>query len=517
MATLPGRPNLEYLRRQAKDLLRAAQAGDTTAVGRIRAVSGRSTLAAAQLAVAREYGFASWARLKTEVEARTRDLARQVEEFCQASIRDWTGRAARMLVATPEIADDFAAAVILGDIGRVRGAIERDPSLVTRADAGSGWTALHAVCASRWHRLDPARADGLLAVARLLLDAGADPHAGTGGRAGQPGAWTPLRCAVAGAANPPITRLLLDHGAVPDDHDLYLAAFGDDDHQCLRLLLDHTTDVAEIARTALAAPISTKDVDGVRLLLEAGADPRRYVADSAPPAPVVYAAVRAGCTPELVELLLAHGAEPDTPGPDGRSPYALATGQGQADVAALLRRYGARDDAAGIDRFLSACMRADHADVHGQLARDPGLPARLTGAQQARAMIQAAESGNTPAVALMLDLGFPLQARGAEDGGTALHAAAYAGSLSTVQLLIGRGADIEARDTTWDSTPLVWAIIGSGERPTSNHHPDWVATVRTLIEAGASTQRITLSPDDLKPPSPEVAELLRRHGIRGGG
>src|SRR6266496_1471634 len=64
MATLPGRPNLEYLRRQAKDLLRAAQAGDTTAVGRIRAVSGRSTLAAAQLAVAREYGFASGARLK---------------------------------------------------------------------------------------------------------------------------------------------------------------------------------------------------------------------------------------------------------------------------------------------------------------------------------------------------------------------------------------------------------------------------------------------------------------------
>jgi hypothetical protein len=59
MATLPPRPNLDHLRRQARDLLRAARAGDAAAADRIRAVSGRPTLAAAQLAVAREYGFAS--------------------------------------------------------------------------------------------------------------------------------------------------------------------------------------------------------------------------------------------------------------------------------------------------------------------------------------------------------------------------------------------------------------------------------------------------------------------------
>ena len=104
MATLPARPNLSHLRRQARDVLRAAQAGDVSAVDRIRAVSDRLTLAAAQLAVAREYGFTSWAGLKAEVEARTMDLAQQAEAFCTASIRDWTGRAARMLAATPEIA-----------------------------------------------------------------------------------------------------------------------------------------------------------------------------------------------------------------------------------------------------------------------------------------------------------------------------------------------------------------------------------------------------------------------------
>jgi hypothetical protein len=40
-------------------------------------------------------------------------------------------------------------------------------------------------------------------------------------------------------------------------------------------------------------------------------------------------------------------------------------------------------------------------------------------------------------------------------------------------------------------------------------HPDWPATVRALLDAGASTGGITLSPDDPKPPSPEVAALLQ--------
>ena len=121
MAELPARPSLDHLRREARDLLRAAQAGDPAAAGRIRAVSAVPTLASAQLALAREYGFASWARLKAEVEARTTDLARQADMFCEASIRDWTGRAARMLAANPELAGyNFATAVILGDAAWVR-------------------------------------------------------------------------------------------------------------------------------------------------------------------------------------------------------------------------------------------------------------------------------------------------------------------------------------------------------------------------------------------------------------
>jgi hypothetical protein len=94
----------------------------------------------------------------------------------------------------------------------------------------------------------------------MLLGAGADPNGPSARRAGT-AAGPPLRCAVAGADSPLITRLLLERGAVPSDHDLYLAGFADDNHECLRLLLFHAADVAQLARMALAAPISLNDAE----------------------------------------------------------------------------------------------------------------------------------------------------------------------------------------------------------------------------------------------------------------
>jgi Domain of unknown function (DUF5655) len=70
MSQLPGHPDLDQLRRQARELQRAAQAGDARAVYRLRQVSGTVALPAAQLAIARDHGFPSWARLKAEVERR---------------------------------------------------------------------------------------------------------------------------------------------------------------------------------------------------------------------------------------------------------------------------------------------------------------------------------------------------------------------------------------------------------------------------------------------------------------
>jgi ankyrin repeat protein len=509
MAVLPAQPNLDHLRHEAKDLLRAAQAGDPAAAGRISEVSDRLTLAAAQRAVARDYGFASWAKLKLEVQARADDLARLADEFCLASIRDWTGRAARMLAARPELASyNLATALVLGDSEKVRAAIGADPTLVTMVDPRTGWMALHAACASRWHQLDPARSDGLLAVATLLLDAGADPA----GRSDPSSQWLPLTCAVAGAPNPAITKLLLERGAVPTDSQLYLAGF-EPDHQCLRLLLEHATDVRAIARQAMAAPISNNDTEGVLMLLEADADPGQYHNDDDEPCSVSYAAVESDCPADLLAALLQHGAEPALPGPDGRSSVALATSMGRTDLVELLRQHGAADEASDVDSFLSACLQADRQAAERLVASQPDLPSRVETEQQAVTMIRAAETGTIEAVKLMLDVGFQVSAHGGQPDHTALHAAAFSGSAKVAALLIERGADLEARDGNWDDTPLGWAVVGSGMRPTDNPNADWLATMALLIDAGASLDGITLDPDDEKPPSEEVAELLRRRGV----
>ena len=78
---------------------------------------------------------------------------------------------------------------------------------------------------------------------------------------------------MAGAANPGIVRLLLARGVTPENDDLYLACFCDDNRESLSLLLEHAPDIGDA--TALAAPISTHDTETVRLLLAAGASASR--------------------------------------------------------------------------------------------------------------------------------------------------------------------------------------------------------------------------------------------------
>jgi hypothetical protein len=76
MPGLPDHPDLDQLRRQARELLRAAVSEDPAAVARIGAVSTRMTLSAAQQALAQEYGCRNWAALRGEVERRRSPLER---------------------------------------------------------------------------------------------------------------------------------------------------------------------------------------------------------------------------------------------------------------------------------------------------------------------------------------------------------------------------------------------------------------------------------------------------------
>jgi ankyrin repeat protein len=505
---LPERPDLDQMRRQAKELRDAAQAGEPEAAARLARFDLKTTtLSDAQLVIARERGFASWPAMKAAVEARVADVAQRMDTFLRASMRGPLRIAVTTLVEDPSIANDIRAAVVLGDVDRVRAELARDPGFVHRTDKEWGWSPLLAVCNSRWHR-DPQRGAGLAEIARLLLDAGADPNT-TNGRPGDRGYCTTLFGAAGCSNNAAITRLLLERGAVPDDHTLYLSAF-DSGHECLRLLLPHMKNIA--TSSALAATLSMNDEEGTRLLLAAGVDPNHPLqADlfgghlaTEPPIPTVAAAVEFG-GPDVVRVLVEAGADPNTPGRDGYSPYRLALRQGDVDLADWLVIHGAKPDTTDTDRLLVACLRGDRAEAE-RLGR-----MEIPAADQSGAFTRAAEAGNVRAVELMLDMGFDPTVRDADDGGTPLHKAAYAGSADVVRLLLARGADINAHDERWHSPPLDWAIVGSGTHERERPDSDFVATVKALIDAGADLTGVSWN--DQKPPSDEVASVLATYGI----
>src|SRR5215831_10042548 len=74
MKSLPARPSLESLRKQAKQLARAVAAGDAAAIARahehLPRVEPPLTQRNAQLVIAREYGYAGWQDLADEVSKR---------------------------------------------------------------------------------------------------------------------------------------------------------------------------------------------------------------------------------------------------------------------------------------------------------------------------------------------------------------------------------------------------------------------------------------------------------------
>ncbi|MGH2841991.1 MAG: ankyrin repeat domain-containing protein, partial [Solirubrobacteraceae bacterium] len=474
MSVLPEHPDLNQARRQAKELLRAARGGDAAALARLAAVSAPPALAGAQLALAREFGQPSWAALVREIEARRASIPEHVVRFLRSSVNLQIGAAARMLHEDPSLAESgFPAAVVLGDAARVGAELRRDPGAATRVDPGSGWTALHLVCASRFH-IDPARAPGLAEVTRVLLDAGADVDGESRGRR----CWRPLECAVtsanssanSSANNEPIIRLLLERGAPLRSETLLASLYAAGGTWCLELLARAAAGAPELLTEALGEAVIDADRDAVAILLAAGADA-------------------------------------DTPGPDGRSARRRALTAGVAATVALLG--GAGEDP--VARLLEAILTADRDRALSLAAVDPGLVGRLEPADR-EALVAAAEHGNVAAVGLMLELGFPIETRREadddDDGASALHAASWAGSAGTVALLLDQGADLSARDVRWRSQPLEWALVGSGEAPDSAPAPDWVATVALLLDAGASLDGVTFDPEDAKQPSAAVLELL---------
>ncbi|HWW84641.1 MAG TPA: hypothetical protein VNZ26_13625, partial [Vicinamibacterales bacterium] len=123
---LPERPNLEQLKRQAKDLVRSCRANDPAALQRFRILPAfahtsdtdlaRRGLALhdAQSVIAREHGFDSWKALREHVEELTLEFGAAVDQFIEAATDGRVDRAERLLALYPAIARaNFHTALLL--------------------------------------------------------------------------------------------------------------------------------------------------------------------------------------------------------------------------------------------------------------------------------------------------------------------------------------------------------------------------------------------------------------------
>src|SRR5262245_52612081 len=125
---LPERPNLEQLKKQAKTLLRAAQANDPNVLQRFQSLptlakiisreGGGANLALhdAQFVIAREHSFKSWKELREHIEERMLDFAAALDEFVRCATGNAPARAYRLLDQFPALASaSLESELVLGN------------------------------------------------------------------------------------------------------------------------------------------------------------------------------------------------------------------------------------------------------------------------------------------------------------------------------------------------------------------------------------------------------------------
>ena len=356
---LPSHPNLEHLKYQAKDLLKEHTAHTPGVAQRIREFHprfGRATdaeifdaqlsLTDAQLAIAREYGFPSWARLKTHIAKPA--LADQLHRPHHERIEDATFRRAVELLDA-------------GDVTALREHLHQHPYLVHQHVAFEGGNYFRNPTLLEFVAENPVRhgtlPDNIVQVTKVILDAGVEQSAvavnetlmlvSTGS--------VPREC----GQQLPLIDLLCDRGADPNSAihpaalhgefdavnalirrgariDLPVAAALGRIEDSRRLLAGASNEDRHLALT-LAADYGHAEI--VRLLLDAGEDPNRYnpVGGHSHTTPLHQAAGRGH--DEVVRLLVERGARLDLKDILWRAtPADWARHAGRTEIEEYLRR-----------------------------------------------------------------------------------------------------------------------------------------------------------------------------------
>jgi ankyrin repeat protein len=429
---LPPNPSLEQLKKQAKSLLKRQQVADSEALSRIRenhprwgnlsqeqsAVSSFA-LADAQLVIAKEYGFASWSKLKSHV--KTLESASSTAEAV-ASLRDAAGK---------------------GDLARLNALLDADPELVDERGGEGVRTALHHAVFGNSE-----------AAVRLLLERGANPNIRCEGDNAYP-----LHFAVE-KHRFPIIRLLVEHGADTigegDYHELGVIGWAtawdyiQPNPEIVAYLL------ANGARHNVFSAVAMGETAVIRELVARTPNDleRRRNGTRMRGMPLHLAVIKN--QPAAVTTLLDLGANTESLNEAGFSALDLAALYGRHDLAQVLLERGVKV------RLPAAVALHRTTDVEKLLRRDPGT--LKPGGRWGHLIVRASERAPGDVIETLIRNGASVNVRDdpktsidSTSGYTPLHAAAFQGNVSAIDVLMKHGADVRAREEKYHGTPAGWA------------------------------------------------------------
>ena len=498
---LTSKTTLENLKREAKRWLKALRENVSEARARLERVLPKAPaspgLREVHHALALEHGLSGWTALRARLggvarEPETHDalVARFLRNACpDHHVRGGPAHvmalhtADLLLAQHPEIAgDSFRTAIVCGDLAEVERILRERPQAATEKVAQAGddrslvgelgdifrdvgplnWEPLLYLCFTRLSL--PEASENAVAIASSLLDHGANPNAyfKAGGSF-----YTPLVGVIGEGeeSRPPhprrneIAQLLLDRGANPYDIQvIYNTHFKGDVQWFLEMAY---ANAVKTGRTSEWEKSDWPMFDmggygcGARFLLGGAVDRNDL---------------------QLARWMLEHGANPNAPPPPKRNAYTVdasgrlssrtlyeeALGKGSREMADLLASFGATPGflaLEGEEAFAAACLRLDRPEARTLLA---GHPEYLS---SPRAMTIAIMRDRADVVELLLDLGMSPDIEDPAQGKQhPLHVAAYHDSLEIAKLLIERGAQIDPRETRYESTPLWGAVWGQQQR-----------------------------------------------------
>jgi ankyrin repeat protein len=197
-------------------------------------------------------------------------------------------------------------------------------------------------------------------------------------------------------------------------------------------------------------------------------------------------------------MWLEAGVDPNTVDSQGYTALQRAAIAGNLQLVTLLVQYGANMTALSMNQFGDLPIHLAVAYGHENIVQwmlDNGVPVDIRNRLGATPLHSAVYNNRMEIARYLLDSGAAVNDRVInEDNRTALHEAAAVGSTDMVQLLLDRGADINAITSDENQTPLHWAEKVGQQR-----------TAQLLLERGAD---ITAQDKDGKTPL-ELAPSFR--------